>query len=126
MPGSPNGEAQKSDFPYPHYNTSPLSIRQTFGLGGEQETVESDYGLMSGKRDISRLTFQVGKFAVHDVFDNNAYAQDLRVDFPQLVDLGGRRFRLCSGPGRAHLGHRRRVEPALMGATRRLFPDRGR
>ncbi|WP_166627566.1 carbohydrate porin, partial [Lactobacillus crispatus] len=29
----------------------------------------------------SRLTIQVGKFAVHDVFDNNAYAQDPRVDF---------------------------------------------
>ena len=81
LAGFSNGEAQKSNFLYPHYNTSRLFIRQTFGLGGEQETVESDYGQMSGKRDISRVTFQVGKFAVHDVFDNNAYAQDSRVDF---------------------------------------------
>ena len=29
-------------FRYPHYNTSRLFLRQTFGLGGEQETVESD------------------------------------------------------------------------------------
>ena len=36
---------------------------------------------MAGKRDISRLTVQVGKFAVHDVFDNNSYAQDSRADF---------------------------------------------
>jgi high affinity Mn2+ porin len=36
---------------------------------------------MAGKRDVSRLTFQVGKFAVHDVFDSNAYASDSRVDF---------------------------------------------
>jgi len=79
--GFSNGEAQKSDFLYPHYNTSRLFVRQTFGFGGEQEAVESDYGQMSGKRDISRLTVQVGKFAVHDVFDNNAYAQDPRVDF---------------------------------------------
>ncbi|MEW6639185.1 MAG: carbohydrate porin [Pseudomonadota bacterium] len=79
--GFSNGEAQKSDFLYPHYNTSRLFVRQTFGFGGEQEAVESDYGQMSGKRDISRLTIQVGKFAVHDVFDNNAYAQDPRVDF---------------------------------------------
>ena len=79
--GFPNGEAQKSDFLYPHYNTSRLFLRQTFGLGGEQETVESDYGQMAGKRDVSRLTVQVGKFAVHDVFDNNAYAQDPRTDF---------------------------------------------
>lgn len=79
--GFPNGEAQKSDFPYPHYNVSRLFLRQTFGLGGEQEAVESSYGQMSGKKDISRLTLQVGKFAVHDVFDNNAFAQDPRVDF---------------------------------------------
>jgi high affinity Mn2+ porin len=36
---------------------------------------------MSDKRDISRLTIQIGKFAVHDVFDNNTYAQDARADF---------------------------------------------
>jgi len=81
LAGFSNGEAQKSNFLYPHYNTSRLFLRQTFGLGGEQETVESDYGQMSGKRDISRVTVQVGKFAVHDLFDNNAYAQDSRVDF---------------------------------------------
>jgi high affinity Mn2+ porin len=79
--GFPNGEAQKSNFPYPRYNTSRLFLRQTFGLGGEQETVESDYGQMAGKRDVSRVTVQVGKFAVHDVFDNNAYAMDPRADF---------------------------------------------
>ena len=79
--GFPNGEAQKSNFPYPRYNTSRLFLRQTIGLGGEQETVESDYGQMAGKRDVSRVTVQVGKFAVHDVFDNNAYAMDPRADF---------------------------------------------
>ena len=79
--GFPNGEAQKSNFPYPRYTTSRLFVRQTFGLGGEQESVESAYGQMAQKRDVSRLTVQVGKFAVHDVFDNNAYAMDSRADF---------------------------------------------
>src|SRR5215475_13909045 len=74
--GFPNGEAQKSSFLYPHYNTSRLFLRQTLGLGGEQETIESAYGQMADKKDVSRITVQVGKFAVHDVFDNNAYAQD--------------------------------------------------
>jgi hypothetical protein len=55
--------------------------RQTFGFGGEEETVESSYGQMAGKRDVSRLTVQVGRFAVHDVFDTNAYATDSRADF---------------------------------------------
>jgi high affinity Mn2+ porin len=79
--GFPNGEAQKSSFLYPHYNTSRLYFRQTFGLGGEQETIESAYGQMADKKDVSRVTVQVGKFSVHDVFDNNAYAQDPRTDF---------------------------------------------
>ena len=79
--GFPNGEAQKSNFPYPRYSTSRLFLRQTIGLGGEQETVDSSYGQMAGKRDVSRVTVQVGRFAVHDVFDTNAYAMDPRADF---------------------------------------------
>jgi len=79
--GFPNGEAQKSNFPYPHYNTSRLFLRQTLGLGGEQETVDSSYGQMAGKRDVSRVTVQVGRFAVHDVFDTNTYSMDPRADF---------------------------------------------
>ena len=79
--GYPNGEAQKSNFPYPRYNTSRLFLRQTFGLGGEREKVEGDYGQLSGERDVSRITMQAGKFAVHDLFDNNSYAQDPRADF---------------------------------------------
>ena len=79
--GFPNGEAQKSNFPYPHYSTSRLFLRQTIGLGGEQEKIESGYGQMAGTRDVSRLTFQVGRFAVHDVFDTNSFATDPRVDF---------------------------------------------
>ena len=38
--GFTNGEAQRSNFPYPHYNTSRLFARQTFGLGGEQEELD--------------------------------------------------------------------------------------
>jgi high affinity Mn2+ porin len=79
--GFPNGEAQKSNFPYPHYNTSRLFARQTFGFGGEQETLESAPNQLSGKVDVSRLTLQAGKFAVVDVFDGNAYAKDTRKDF---------------------------------------------
>ncbi|SJZ85287.1 high affinity Mn2+ porin [Enhydrobacter aerosaccus] len=79
--GFPNGEAQKSNFPFPRFNISRLFLRQEFGLGGETETVESDYGQLAGKKDVSRVTVQIGKFAVHDLFDTNDYAQDPRVDF---------------------------------------------
>ncbi len=79
--GFPNGEAQKSNFPYPHYNTSRLFLRQTFGFGGEQEELASGATQLGGKVDVSRLTVQAGKFAVVDVFDGNSYAKDTRKDF---------------------------------------------
>jgi high affinity Mn2+ porin len=79
--GFPSGEAQKSNFPYPHYNTSRLFVRQTFGFGGEQEELASGPTQLAGKVDVSRLTLQAGKFAVVDIFDGNAYAKDSRKDF---------------------------------------------
>jgi len=79
--GYPNGEAQKSDFPYQHYSTSRLFLRQTFGFGGEQEKLDSGQNQLSGMVDISRLTIQVGRFAVTDTFDGNSYAKDTRKDF---------------------------------------------
>jgi high affinity Mn2+ porin len=79
--GFPSGEAQKSNFPYPHYNTSRLFLRQTFGFGGEQEEWTSGPSQLAGKVDVSRLTIQVGKMAVPDIFDGNAYAKDTRKDF---------------------------------------------
>src|ERR1700730_13015037 len=79
--GFPNGEAQKSNFPYPHYNTSRLLLRQTFGFGGEQEELSSGSSQLPNKVDVSRLTLQAGKFSVLDVFDGNSYAKDTRKDF---------------------------------------------
>ena len=79
--GFPSGEAQKSNFPYPHYNTSRLFVRQTFGFGGEQEELASGPTQLASKVDVSRLTLQAGKFAAVDIFDGNAYAKDSRKDF---------------------------------------------
>ena len=79
--GYPNGEAQKSNFPYPRYNTSRIFLRQEIGLGGEREKVEGEYGQLSGEKDVSRVTLQVGKYSVKDLFDGNDYAEDPRLDF---------------------------------------------
>lgn len=79
--GFPNGEAQKSNFPYPHHNTSRLFMRQTFGFGGEQEELASGPLQLAEKVDVSRLTLQAGKLSVVDVFDGNSYARDPRKDF---------------------------------------------
>jgi high affinity Mn2+ porin len=79
--GFPNGEAQKSEFPIPRFNIARVFLRQTLGLGGEQETIEDGPNRLAGKQDISRVSFTVGKLAVTDFFDGNTYAHDPRADF---------------------------------------------
>ena len=79
--GFPNGEAQKSDFPIPRIDIARVFVRQTFGLGGEQETIEDGPNQLAGRQDISRITITAGRFAVLDLFDGNTYSHDPRVDF---------------------------------------------
>jgi high affinity Mn2+ porin len=79
--GFTNGEAQKAGAPFPKIRAQRYYIKQTFGLGGEQEDVADGPNQLSGKRDIDRVTLVVGRFAMGDFFDNNAYAHDPRADF---------------------------------------------
>jgi high affinity Mn2+ porin len=87
--GFPNGEAQKSNFPAPRFNVARIFLRQTFGLGGEQETIEDGPNQVGGKQDISRITVTVGKLAVTDIFDGNAFANDPRTTFLNWNIYGG-------------------------------------
>jgi high affinity Mn2+ porin len=79
--GFPSMEAQKAAFPMPRFDVARLYVKQTFGLGGEQETIDDGPNQIATKEDISRLTIIVGRMAVTDFFDNNAYAQDGRTQF---------------------------------------------
>jgi high affinity Mn2+ porin len=81
LAGFPNGEAQKAGADFPKFRPQRYFFRETFGLGGEQETVEDGPNQLAGKRDIDRLTVTVGRLAVGDIFDNNTYAHDPRTDF---------------------------------------------
>ena len=81
LAGFSNGEAQKAGAPFPKYRPQRYYIRQTFGLGGEQEDVADAAHQLPGKRDIDRVTVVVGRFAVGDFFDGNSYAKDPRADF---------------------------------------------
>jgi|tagenome__1003787_1003787.scaffolds.fasta_scaffold20950266_2 high affinity Mn2+ porin len=81
LAGFSNGEAQKAGAPYPKYRPQRYYIRQTFGLGGEQEDVADAANQLPGKRDIDRITVIAGRFAVGDFFDGNSYAKDPRADF---------------------------------------------
>ena len=79
--GFPNGEAFRLGTGVPNGAITRLFIRQTIGLGGEQEDIEDDQFTLAGKQDISRLTFTLGRFSAKDIFDNNAYANDPRTQF---------------------------------------------
>jgi high affinity Mn2+ porin len=79
--GFPNGEAQKSNFPIPRVDIARLFVRQTFGLGGEQEMIEDGPNQLAGEQDISRITVTAGRFAVLDIFEGNSYSHDPRFDF---------------------------------------------
>lgn len=79
--GFPNGEAQKGGAVFPKFRPQRYFLRQTFELGGEQEDVADGPLQLAGKRDIDRITLTIGRFAVGDFFDGNAYAKDPRSDF---------------------------------------------
>jgi high affinity Mn2+ porin len=79
--GFPNGEAFRLGTKVPNVTIARLFIRQTIGLGGEQETVEDDQLHLGGKQDVSRITLTLGKMSAKDIFDNNAYANDPRTQF---------------------------------------------
>jgi high affinity Mn2+ porin len=79
--GFPNGEAFRLGTSVPNGSITRLFIRQTIGLGGEQEDIADDPVTLAGREDVSRLTFTVGRFSPKDIFDNNAYANDPRTEF---------------------------------------------
>ena len=58
-----------------------MFVRQTVGLGGEQETIESDAIRFGGKVDVSRVTVTVGRIFIPDLIDNNLYADEPRTTF---------------------------------------------
>ena len=77
----PNGDAYKAGTTEPDFMAAHLFLRQTFGLGGEQEDVPDGPFTLAGKQDISRLTFTVGRFTPTDICDNNTYAHDPHTQF---------------------------------------------
>ncbi len=79
--GLPNGENQKGSSTAPSYYLGRLFLRQTWGLGGGTEQVESAPNQMAGSVDRQRLVLTAGKLSLLDVFDGNAYAHDPRTQF---------------------------------------------
>lgn len=79
--GLTNGEQQKTAGPNPKFYKARLFLRQSFGLGGGQDAVESGPNQLAGMVDRERLVVTVGNLGLIDIFDNNAYAHDPRTQF---------------------------------------------
>lgn len=84
----PNGDAYKAGTEIPNYTFARLFVRQTIGLGGEQEDVADNELTLAGRQDISRLTFTIGRFSPLDVFDYNTYAHDQHTQFMNWAMMG--------------------------------------
>ena len=76
-----NGELTRTAGSRPKSYRQRFFLRQTWGLGGEQEHVDGDLNQMAGFVDKNRVVLTVGNFSLLDVFDDNIYAKDPRVQF---------------------------------------------
>src|SRR3954462_1256862 len=88
--GFPNGEAFRVNDPVPAIYVARLFLRQTFELGGAEQSIESEPNQLAGTRDSRRVSLVVGKFSTADLFDNNLYSHDPRTQFLNwsLMDSG--------------------------------------
>ena len=84
----PNGDAYKAGAMNPQFMFARLFIRQTIGLGGDQEAVPDEPLTLEGKQDVSRLTITLGRFSPLDLCDNNTYAQDPHTQFMNWAMMG--------------------------------------
>lgn len=79
--GFANGEITRTSGPDPKIYRQRLFLRQTWNLGGDRQSVDSDLNQMAGMVDKNRFVLTLGNFATLDVFDDNAYAKDPRTQF---------------------------------------------
>lgn len=84
----PDGNAYKLGTEEPYYTFARLFVRQTIGLGGEQEAIPDDQLTLASTQDVSRLTFTIGRFSMLDIFDHNNYAQDPETQFLNWALVG--------------------------------------
>jgi len=88
----PNTELQKASGPNPLFYMPRAFVRQTWGLGGETQQVDSGFNQLAGALQSRRLVLSAGKLSVMDIFDGNAYAHDGRKDFFNWVNVAGGAF----------------------------------
>jgi|SRR5579864_8398747 len=79
--GFTNGEIARTSGPTPIFYVARIFIRQTWGLGGGKNSVESDANQLAGSVDRRRLVLTAGKLSLLDIFDDNSFNHDPRTQF---------------------------------------------
>ncbi len=79
--GLTNGEMARTSGPELKFYRARLFLRQTWGMGGEQEAVESGPNQLAGMVDKRRWVLTAGNLSVTDIFDANTYSHDPRTQF---------------------------------------------
>lgn len=79
--GFTNGEMARTSGPSLTFYRARLFLRQTWGMGGDQEAVESDANQLAGSVDKRRWVLTAGNLSVTDLFDDNAYSHNPRTQF---------------------------------------------
>ena len=79
--GFSNGEIARVTGRTPKLYRAKLFLRQTWGLGGGQEAVESDMNQLAGNVDKRRVVVTAGNLSVLDIFDDNSFSHDARTQF---------------------------------------------
>lgn len=79
--GFTNGEMARTSGPTLTIYRARAFLRQTWGMGGGSETVESDANQLAGIVDKRRFVLTAGNLSVLDLFDDNAYSHDPRTQF---------------------------------------------
>jgi high affinity Mn2+ porin len=77
----PNGEVYRVGDPAPVVYIARLYLKQTIGLGGGKVRVDAGPNQLAGWVDRRRLTLQLGRFSLSDLFDGNAFAHDAHTQF---------------------------------------------
>ena len=79
--GFTNGEIARTAGPTLTFYAARAFVRQTWGMGGEQDVVESGMNQLAEKVDKRRWVLTAGNLSVMDIFDANAYSHDPRTQF---------------------------------------------
>ncbi len=88
LAGAPNGETYRVGSTEVKASLARVYLRQTWDLGGSSQKVESDQNQIAGTQSSRRFSLWAGRFAVLDLFDQNAYAHDPRTQFLNWTLMG--------------------------------------